>query len=243
MSDPARPPPPPESPPLMVGAAVAYAWRAFRSNIAALALLALVVLATQVGLGLVGQAIERGGAGDSPVAAVTLGVASVGFTLLSFVVGLMLAVGLLRAALAVMDGETPSPSLLFRTDGLLTYLLAAALFSVTTAVGLIACVIPGLVVAFLWQFFGYAVVDGAGSVSATGALGRSFAVVRANVGELLVLWVAFFFAGLIIGIAALVPVLGWIVAVLAALVFYPVVALSLAYAWRTLTGGVVAAVR
>ena len=48
-----------------------------------------------------------------------------------------------------------------------------------------------------------------------------------------------FLAGiaLIIGIRSIIPFVGWIILLVAGLLFYPVVALSIAYAWRTLTAG------
>ena len=164
--------------------------------------------------------------------------------IVAFVIGMVVAVGLIRAALAVMDGRTPTPNMIFQTEGLVPYILAAILFGLGVSVGLVLCIIPGLILAFLWQFYGYAIVDGHPEVGATASLGRSFQVVKANVGELLVLWLAFIGIGVVIGIGvgliSLIPLIGWLVAAAVGLVVYPVFALSLAYAWRTITGGTVA---
>jgi hypothetical protein len=244
-SGPAVPEPSPGT--LVLSDALRHAWTAFTSNIGALVILALVVVGIQAGLTLVRQVLQTGAEADSAIIAGTFALLSLGFSILAWVIGLMLAIGLIRAALAIMDGRTPTPSLLVATEGLASYILAAVLFSLATAVGVLACLLPGLVIAFCWQFYGYAIVDGRGSVGATESLRRSFGVVKAHVGELLVLWLAFLGIGLIAGIAvvtvsALTPILGTVVSAAVALVVYPVIALTLAYSWRRLSGGVVAPV-
>lgn len=236
-------PPAPAAPTLTVGGALGYSWSAFKKYLGPLIILALVVVGVQLVLNLLGTLIAVGASSDDAIVAGTLGLVSLLFGILAWVIGLLVAIGLIRAALAVMDGRTPSPSMLFETQSLGTYIIAAILFSLATFVGLLACIIPGIIIAFLWQFYGYAIVDGGPSVGSTQSLGRSYQVVKSNVGELLVLWLAFIGIGLVVGLVAIIPVLGWFVAIAAGLVLYPVFALSLAYAWRTLTGGVVAPIR
>lgn len=232
--------PPAPAPRLSVGAALGYGWAALKNNLVPLLVLAAVVIGVQLGLSLIGSLLDAGTSADSSVVAGTFGILRFLFSLLAWVIGLVVAVGLIRAALAVLDGRAPTVGLLTEGQGLVTYIIAAVLFSVAVFFGLLACLIPGLVIAFIWQFYGYAIVDGGSSVSPTAALGRSFAVVKTAIGELLVLWLAFIGIGLVIALVLVIPILGWIVAPLAALVFYPVAALAIAYAWRTLSGGQVA---
>lgn len=245
----AYPPPPPgyqggygqpPGPRLRVGAALGYGWAALKNNLGPLVLLALVVIGVQVVLNLIGALLDQGASGDSALVAGTFGFLRLLFSIVAWVIGFVVAIGLIRAALAVLDGRKPSVNLLVEGQGLTTYILAAILFSLGVFFGLLACLIPGLVLAFIWQFYGYAIVDGAGSVSATGSLGRSLAVVKTGVGELLVLWLAFIGIGFVIALVAVIPLVGWIVAAVAAIFFYPVAALAIAYAWRTLSGGVIA---
>lgn len=245
----AYPPPPPgyqggygqpPGPRLGVGAALGYGWAALKNNLGPLVLLALVVIGVQVVLNLIGALLDEGASGDSALVAGTFGFLRLLFSIVAWVIGFVVAIGLIRAALAVLDGRKPSVNLLVEGQGLTTYILAAILFSLGVFFGLLACLIPGLVLAFIWQFYGYAIVDGAGSVSATGSLGRSLAVVKTGVGELLVLWLAFIGIGFVIALVAVIPLVGWIVAAVAAIFFYPVAALAIAYAWRTLSGGVIA---
>jgi hypothetical protein len=246
---PPPPPPPagygeaygqPPAPRLSVGSALGYGWAALKNNLAPLLILALVVIGVQVLLSVIGSLLDAGTSGDSAIVAGTFGVLRFVFSLVAWVIGFVVAIGLIRAALAVLDGRTPTVSLLTEGQGLVTYILAAILFSIGVFFGLLACIIPGLILAFIWQFYGYAIVDGGPSVSATGALGRSLAVVKTAVGELLVLWLAFVGIGFVIVLVAVIPFIGWIIAALAAVVFYPVAALAIAYAWRTLSGGTVA---
>jgi uncharacterized membrane protein len=225
-----------------VGDALGYAWAAFKANLAALVLLALVVIGVQLVVTALRALIELGTRSDSGLVVGTATVLSLVMAIVAFVVGMVVAVGLIRAALAVMDGRTPMPSMVFQTEGLVPYILAAILFGLGVSVGLVLCIIPGLVLAFLWQFYGYAIVDGHPEVGAVASLGRSFQVVKSNVGELLVLWLALIGIFLVIGLIAVIPLIGWLVAAVALLVLYPVFALSLAYAWRRMTGGVVAPV-
>jgi hypothetical protein len=244
----AYPPPPPggaypapaAGPTLRVGDALGYGWAALKKNLGPLVILAVVVIGVQVVLNLIGTLLDVGASSDSGIVAVTFSLVSAIFGLLAWVVGLVLAIGLIRAALAVLDGRTPTPNMLLEGAGLPAYILATILFSLATFVGILLCIIPGLVIAFLWQFYGYAIVDGGTTVGPTQALGRSFEVVKANIGELLVLWLAFIGIGLVVGLVAIIPFIGWLIGVAAALVLYPVVAISIAYAWRTLTGGQVA---
>ena len=235
------PPPPAQTgPTLVVGEALGYAWKAFTKYLGPLVILALVVVALQAIISGVGAAIGVAAESDSAVVGVTFSILSLVFSLVALVVGFLIAIGLIRAALAVMDGQPPSVGLLFRAEGLGTYVLASLIFGISVAIGSVLCLIPGLIIAFIWHFYGYAIVDGRNSVGVTQSLGRSFEVVKAHVGELLVLWLVFIGIGLVIGIVFLIPILGWIIGFVAALVIYPVFALTVAFAWRKLSGGFIA---
>ena len=207
------------------------------NNNGPLVVLALVVVGLQLVLNVTGTLLADATQTTSGLVSGTFTVVSVLFTFFAWIVGFVLAIGLIRAALAVLDGRKPTPSMLLESAGLGTYILAAILFGLATFVGLLACIIPGIIIAFLWQFYGYAIVDGGPEVGATQSLGRSYQVVRNHVGEMLVLWLAIIGIALIIGIGSIIPIVGWIILLVAGLLFYPVVALSIAYAWRTLTAG------
>ena len=95
--------------------------------------------------------------------------------------------------------------------------------------GLLLCVIPGLFLAFMWQFYGYTIADG-DTPDPIGALTRSWNLVKDNVGSLLVL----------ARVLLLLNFLGALLCGIGLLVTLPVTAIAVAFAWRTVTGGRVA---
>src|SRR6202035_295239 len=79
--------------------------------------------------------------------------------LIAFVVGIVLAMGLIRASLAVVEGRSPDISMLFQTDGFGNYLVASILVAVGVFLGFVALIIPGIILAIMWHFFGYVIVE------------------------------------------------------------------------------------
>ncbi|HEX5016290.1 MAG TPA: hypothetical protein VFX15_01750 [Actinomycetes bacterium] len=231
MSDVTPPPPPPPPPPgqppsgqtpasgggnLEAGTAISYGWTAMTRYIGPFILIALVVVVVQVGLSFVGYAFDNQ-------------VLRIIWNIVAWAIGLIIAMGLIRAALAVLDGERPEVGMLFQTEGFVPYLIATILFSIAVGIGLILCVIPGLILAFLFAFYGYAIVD-----EKTGdgveALKMSWQLVSQNVGQLLLLFI----------LVILINIVGFLLLCVGLLFTYPIGAVAIAYAWRTMTGGRVA---
>jgi hypothetical protein len=159
------------------------------------------------------------------------------FSILGAFISLIISLGLIRAALAILDGRRPELGDLLSTDGIGVYIVASLLVSVVVGVGLILCVIPGLIAGFLLQFFGYAIVDrrvDAGSVAPNadpiGAMRASFEIVSSNVGQLLLLAIVCFVLNLV----------GALLCGVGLLVTLPMTAIAIAYAWRFFTGGLIA---
>jgi uncharacterized membrane protein len=231
MSDMTPPPPPPPPPPgepptpgapgpgggkLDAGAAISYGWHGLTKNVAPLVLITLVVVAIQIGLSVVGYAF------DSWILQLT-------WNIITTIVSLILAMGLIRAALTVVDGGVPEVGLLFRTEGLVPYLIASILVGLAVGVGIILCIIPGLILAFLFAFYGYAIVDGK-TDDGIEAMKASWSLVSANVGALLAVFV----------LAFLINIVGALLCGVGLLFTYPLTAIAIAYAWRTISGGRVA---
>jgi hypothetical protein len=208
----------PPAAPFTTGEAMGYGWRAFTQNVGPLLLLAFVVIAIQVGLGYIGTRLET-----------TVGIAL--FNIASTIVGYILTVGVIRAALAVVDGRRPEVGMLFRGEGVVNYILASIIVAVAVTVGLVLCVIPGLIVMFLFQFYGYATVDETHRVGVVEALSTSARLARDNVGPVLLFDLA----------AIGVLILGALACVVGLLVAYPVVVIAGAFVWRRLIQGHVAA--
>ncbi|MCU0302023.1 MAG: hypothetical protein MUF35_10555 [Candidatus Nanopelagicales bacterium] len=208
-----------------VGAALTYGWNGLKNNVGSIAVIALVIVAINA----VVQGL-RWISGDSQF---LLFVVSV----LSFFVSLVVGLGLIRAALEILDGRRPQIGDLLSTDGIGVYLVASLLVSVLVTVGLVLCIIPGLIIAFLLQFYGYAIVDrrvdaatSAPQSDPIGALRASFQVTSSNVGGLLALSI----------VNLVLNIIGAALCGIGLLVTLPVTAIAIAYAWRQLTGGPIA---
>jgi hypothetical protein len=221
----AYPPPPPmeyggvATAPFTTGEAVSYGWRGFTRNLGPLVVLGLIVIVIQAAMSFIGAQFETG-----------LGQAL--FGIVSTIVTYILTVGLIRAALAVVDGVRPEVGMLFRGEGVVNYIIASIVAGLAIAVGLVLCIIPGLIVGFLFQFYGFATVDHTHREGAFQALGTSARLARENVGPVLLFDLAAI--GLLI--------LGALLCGVGLLVAYPVVIIAAAYVWRRLVRGHVAEV-
>lgn len=89
------------------------------------------------------------------------------------------AIGVYRAALKRSQGETPDFSMLTSGEHLGAYLVVAIVFGILTAVGLALCIIPGLIVIFLFQFAPFFALDKGEGVGQ--AFGNSYRAVTANI--------------------------------------------------------------
>ncbi len=203
-----------------VGEALGYGWRGFKNNFAPLVVIMLVVVAiTAVFVWLRPDNLFL----------------SFGWSLIQLFVWLMIGLGLIRAALAIVDGRAPILSDLLSTQNLLPYFIASFLASIVVGFGLLLCVIPGLIAAYLLQFFGYAIVDNQTGPrqdrpDGLGALSTSYEITTKTVGTLLPLVLA----------CALLNLAGALLCGVGLLITAPVTAIAVAFAWRRLTGGKVA---
>jgi uncharacterized membrane protein len=201
---------------LDAGAAISYGWNGLTKNLGPLILITLVIVAVQIGFSIVGQAF------DSWLLIMT-------WNIFTTVVGFILAMGLIRASLSVVDGRTPDVGMLFRSEGLLPYVIASILVGLAVGVGLILCIIPGLIAAFLFAFYGYGIVDGR-TDDGIESMKMSWNLVASNVVPMLLLFL------IVIGI----NIVGLLLCGIGLLFTYPLTAVAFAYAWRTMSGGTVA---
>lgn len=230
---PPQPPPPPPPPPpggeaygvggsavpFSIGNAVSYGWNAYWKNVGPMAMLTLVIFVVNLVLNLVGNST------DSFALRFT-------FTVLGWLIGLLLAFGLIRAALAVTRGETPEVGMLFQPDGFGPYIVATILFGLAVAVGLVLCIIPGIILAVVWMFYGYVLSENPEGMSPTDALSRAAEISKGHRWELF---------GLAI-VLILINFVGLLACGIGLLFTYGITALAIAYAYRSLTGqGVVPA--
>ncbi|HSO96138.1 MAG TPA: hypothetical protein VLV81_08865 [Acidimicrobiia bacterium] len=220
------PPPPPDEPPppppgsvppplggsLDIGRAISYGWSAYWKNAGPLIVLALVVFVVNFLIGIVGNNVS--------------GLASrIVIQLIAFVVGIILAMGLIRASLAVVEGRRPDVSLLFQTDGFGSYLVASILVAIGVFLGFVLFIIPGIVLAIMWHFFGYVIVENP-DTTPVDSLRRSADITRGNRWQLLGLGIV------LIGI----NLIGLIACGVGLIFTYGITVVTLAYAYKTLTG-------
>jgi uncharacterized membrane protein len=227
---PAPPPPPPSSPgppggpapggaaPFKVGDAISYGWNAYWKNVGPLLIITIVIVAIHLVFQLIGFATRNA------FLSFLLG-------LIAWIVGLILAMGLIRCSLAVVRGETPQVDMLFQTEGLGSYIIASILFGIMLFVGLILCIIPGIIVAIVFMFYGFLIVENP-SLGPTDALKRASELTKGRIGELFVFGLALFGINLI----------GALLCGIGLLFTYGITAVAVAYAYRTLNGESVAPV-
>ncbi|MCD9622993.1 hypothetical protein [Rhabdothermincola salaria] len=200
---------------LDIGAALGYGWNKFVQYIGQIILIVLVIFVVQGAF----FAISRIIGADNSISALVLGQA---VAIIGWVIGLILQAGLIRAGLAVTNGQAPDVSMLFQTANLGSFIIATILVGLLFFVGFLACCIGMIVVAIFTLFYGYFVIDR--SAQPVDSISSSFKLVKENFGS-----VALF--------AVVVFVLNLITCGLAV----GVTQIATAYAYKSLTGQPIAA--
>jgi uncharacterized membrane protein len=205
----------PPSGPVDVGGSVLWALRTFRSNAVPLMATAAIVpvlgvpqqFATQPLAGyadcLVLELSGSVGACDGILAPQTL----ITFvSALVFVVASVLAqFAVIRMSLALVDGRPVTVGMAYSLVGTATFMGSVLVAIAAVAVGVVFCLIPGLVALFFLQLAPFAALDG--RISVGGALKRSAQLVRRNAATALLLMAidisAYLLGGLFFGVVTL----------------------------------------
>jgi uncharacterized membrane protein len=244
----APPPPPPAAPPggsggYSVGNAFTYGWNKFTQNLGQILVAVLVLVGVLVVVQLVGFFIGRAVACD-PSFNLTTGetetcngglftaqnIVSWAFSLISWIISMIIGAGIVRAALDITAGRQLEPSTMLRPHKLGDVVIASLLIGILTFVGFILCVIPGILVAFFTSYTLYFLMDRE-ELGAIDAIKASFDFTKNNAANV-ILWfllsvVAWFVGALLCGIGLVVAV--------------PVVLIGTAYTYKTLNNQPVAA--
>jgi uncharacterized membrane protein len=130
--------------------------------------------------------------------------------------------------LDIANGREVSIGSFFKPRNIGNVVIASVIFSLATGLGLVLCVVPGLIIGSLLMFAVIAVLDR--NISGIDGIKTSFNLGKANFGPVLLTFLAVI-GTLIVG--ALLCGVGLLAAV-------PIVALVEVYAWRKLTGAQVA---
>jgi hypothetical protein len=223
--EPAPPPPPPGygAPPAgaggySVGTAWKYGWDKFVANVGQVLIAVLVLFAVNVGLSILGRLVS-----DSLIVTWV-------FSLISWIISMIIAAGIVRFALDITVGKELNAATLLTPHKLGEVIVASLIVGILTFVGLILCVIPGLLVMFFTSFTLYFLMDKP-ELGAIDAIKASFDFTKANAGTVIV-WFLLSIATWFVG--ALLCGVGLIVAI-------PVVLIGTAYTYKTLNGEPVAA--
>jgi uncharacterized membrane protein len=219
-----------------VGNAVSYGWNKFKDNAAPLVLLTLVVVVGVVIVQLIGNAISGALLGTAETVVdpetgqftttggasfATAFIVSMLFAALSAGVQLALQVGIIKGSLQLSRGQGISVGNAFAGINWGQVVLTAVLIFLGTVVGLILCVLPGLIWIFLTSYSLYYVVDR--DMGAVDAIKASINMVTKNLGPLILFWLA----------SVAITILGVCACGVGVLVAYPVVILAQAYTFRT----------
>jgi uncharacterized membrane protein len=221
-----------------VGDAFSYAFTKFKENWGPLVLITLLLL---VGVGLIqgiGNLITNGLVStptvdsDGTISGGFFGAAmilSLLFSALSWVVQLIIQSGIIKGVLGLTRGEKFDIGSVFNGINFGQVIIASLIIGVATFIGLILCILPGIVVIFLTWWTLYFIIDR--GQDAVTAIKSSIDMVSKNVGSLILLFLASV-AAYIVG-ACLCGV-----GLLAAI---PIVVIAQVYTFRTLNGDPVTA--
>lgn len=144
------------------------------------------------------------------------------FQLLSMLVSIFLSAAVIRLGLDIVDGNEVSVGGMFTRINFGQVLIAAILLTIATTIGLVLCVLPGLVVAVLTFLTNYFIVGK--QQDAITAIKSSVSLVTSNFGALVVLFL----------LSVLCMVAGLLACCVGIVVAAPVVGVATAYTFRFL---------
>lgn len=202
---------------LRVGDAVSYGWAAFKKSPGQLVVVALVVLVVGALTSGIGNAVSR----ESAIFGVLVQLAG-------YIVSMILSLGLIRVALKVTRGEEVDVADLFKSDQLGPYIGASILFGLMVGIGFIFCIVPGVILAVIFGFYGYVILEQ--GVGVGEGFSRAAEITKGQRGTVFLLVLA------VVGI----NILGAIACGVGMLVSYPVTVVAGGYAYRVLSNEPVA---
>lgn len=232
--------PPAGGRPYSVGEAFGYGWKKFTENLGPILIAMLVFMligAVLYGIQFVVQMAttpettvisgENGFVVKQSGGALSVLLSFV-FSIVGLIWGYLVQAAYARGGLALTEGRPLILGELISFNKLGRVILAGILLSILTFVGLLLCILPGLVVAFFGSFFVYFILDQ--DAGAWDSIMKSFAFVKDNIGNLLLLLILSFIA---MFVGALLCGLGLFVAI-------PVTVIAQAYTYKMLRGQPVA---
>jgi len=213
--------------PYSVGDAWSAGFRLFRQHAGPFVLMALTILITSgifAGLSFATSDHTTSTSDSSVHLAVNYTPASIIFNLLASIVGTLLTAAMIRGALDAVDGKQVTYGAMFEGWDKIQVLIAAVITRLIIAVGLILCIVPGIIAMFLLYFTNMSLVDR--NLPAFEAVKASAEFARAHVGPLLLTAL----------VAILTNIVGACLCLVGLLVSMPVTVIMAAVAFRILQG-------
>jgi hypothetical protein len=196
-----------------IGDAIGYGWAAYWKNVGPMLVIVLIIAAVHIAFGVVGDEV------DSLVGRILLQLAA-------WLIGLFLALGLFRVALEITSGVQPEIGDLFKSEGYAPYFVASILFGIGFFVGLLLFVIPGIIFAVVFGFYGFVAAERGNTVLALETLQRAAEISRGHRWQLFGLAIVLF----------LINVLGALLFVIGLLFTAGITIIAWAYTYRRLSG-------
>lgn len=205
-----------QMPQLEVGAAISYGWKKFTENVGAFVILMIAVFVASVVISLVQNFLTPSDGGFIRwVWTLLIGV--VGYVLISIV-----QAGVWRAGLGVTRGKAPEVSQLTETTNIGPYILTSIVVGLVGAVGLVLCIIPGIIWFFLTAYAPLLALDK--GMSPGDAIKTSIDWVKGNAGQVF----------LVLLVAGLVYFAGWLLCCIGLLATAPIALVAITYSYRAL---------
>ncbi len=216
-------------PRLDAGEAFSYGWKKFTEHWQAFVVMVLVVgLISMVSGLIVFLGFLPATSGNSTAAAVGV-VLTIALMVAYMAINFIVQAGVLRAGLAVTQGEAPRLSMLFEMTNMGTYIGTTLLISLAAFVGFILCFLPGIAVVVFCAYAPFIALDrGVGPVD---AIRQSIDMVKSNLGPVL----------LVLLLSYAVYYVGVLACYVGLLASIPVALVMLAHSYRAISGEVVAA--
>ncbi|MDZ7884977.1 MAG: hypothetical protein U5N53_19725 [Mycobacterium sp.] len=227
------------APAYRVGEAVSWAWNKFSKNVAAILVPTLVfgvVYAVLQGviqtISTAFSTVDSSSYGDGYSASISMGLGGIVVSVIGGIVTVIVAAVVQSAyiggMLDIANGQPVEIGSFFKPRNVVNVIIASVLSSIIVAIGVLLCIVPGVIATIMLFFTTAVVVDR--NVSGIDGLSTSFNMAKANFGPVALTWLT------TIGIG----ILGVLACLVGLIVAYPVIALVTVYAYRKLSGGFVA---
>jgi uncharacterized membrane protein len=196
-----------------MGDAISYGWGAYWKNVGPMVVIAIVVFAIQAVFGLLAQSMD--GVGGQFV-----------IRFIGSLVSLLITLGWLRVSLEITNGVSPELGDVFKASGYGTFIIASILFYIGLVIGLILLIVPGIIFAVVFGFYGFVIAQRPEGTGVMESLQASADITRGHRWQLF---------GLAI-VLLLINIVGLLLCFVGVIFTSGITLIAWAYTYRTLKG-------